>query len=140
MANVIKMIIIGIIKFYQQAISPWKNPCCRFIPSCSEYAVLAIEKHGPAKGLMLSARRLLKCHPFHSGGYDPVYANQDLDRVLPLDVLREMEKGGEIGSLHDFYYTTVGNGTSVANSKKFATEIAADLKAANVDAVILTST
>ena len=72
MANVIKMIIIGIIKFYQQAISPWKNPCCRFIPSCSEYAVLAIEKHGPAKGLMLSARRLLKCHPFHSGGYDPV--------------------------------------------------------------------
>ena len=72
MDNVIKVIIIGIIKFYQQAISPWKNPCCRFIPSCSEYAVLAIEKHGPAKGLMLSARRLLKCHPFHSGGYDPV--------------------------------------------------------------------
>lgn len=74
------------------------------------------------------------------GGYDPVYANQDLDRVLPLDVLREMEKSGEIGSLHDYYYTTVGNGTSVANSKKFATEIAEDLKAANVDAVILTST
>ena len=72
MANVIKMIIIGIIKFYQQAISPWKNPCCRFIPSCSEYAVLAIEKHGPLKGLVLSAKRLLKCHPFHSGGYDPV--------------------------------------------------------------------
>ena len=74
------------------------------------------------------------------GGYDPVYANQDLDRVLPLDVLREMEKKGVIGNLHDFYYTTVGNGTSVANSKKFATEIAEDLKAANVDAVILTST
>ena len=72
MDNVIKVIIIGIIKFYQQAISPWKNPCCRFIPSCSEYAVLAIEKHGPVKGLVLSARRLLKCHPFHSGGYDPV--------------------------------------------------------------------
>lgn len=74
------------------------------------------------------------------GGYDPVYANQDLDRVLPLDVLREMERSGEIGSLHEFYYTTVGNGTSVANSKKFATEIAQDLKAAGVDAVILTST
>ena len=74
------------------------------------------------------------------GGYDPVYANQDLDRVLPVDVLREMEKAGEIGSLHDFYYTTVGNGTAVANSKAFATEIAADLKAAGVDAVILTST
>lgn len=74
------------------------------------------------------------------GGYDPVYANQDLDRVLPVDVLREMEAAGEIGSLHDFYYTTVGNGTAVANSKKFAAEIAQDLKAANVDAVILTST
>lgn len=74
------------------------------------------------------------------GGYDPVYANQDLDRVLPLDVLREMENNGEIGILHDYYYTTVGNGTSVANSKKFAVEIAKDLKAADVDAVILTST
>lgn len=74
------------------------------------------------------------------GGYDPVYANEDLDRVLPLDVLRDMEKNGEIGSLHNYYYTTVGNGTSVANSKKFATEIAKDLKDANVDAVILTST
>lgn len=74
------------------------------------------------------------------GGYDPVYANQDLDRVLPVDVLREMEKAGEIGSLHDYYYTTVGNGTAVANSKKFAAEIAIDLKEAGVDAVILTST
>lgn len=74
------------------------------------------------------------------GGYDPVYANQDLDRVLPVDVLREMEKAGEIGSLHDYYYTTVGNGTAVANAKKFAAEIALDLKAAGVDGVILTST
>ena len=57
-----------------------------------------------------------------------------------MDVLREMEKAGEIGSLHDFYYTTVGNGTAVANAKAFATEIAVDLKAAGVDAVILTST
>lgn len=74
------------------------------------------------------------------GGYDPVYANLDLDRVLPLDVLREMEKKGEIGSLHDFYYSTVGNGTSVNSSKAFAHEIALDLKENGVDAVILTST
>ena len=72
MANVFKKIIIGIIKFYQQAISPWKTPCCRFVPSCSEYAVLAIEKYGLTKGILLSSKRLLKCHPFHAGGYDPV--------------------------------------------------------------------
>lgn len=74
------------------------------------------------------------------GGYDPVYANEDLDRVLPVDVLREMEKAGEIGSLHEYWYSTVGNGTAVANAKKFAAEIAKDLHAHGVDAVILTST
>lgn len=74
------------------------------------------------------------------GGYDPVYANQDSDRVIPVDVLRDLEKEGVIGELHNFYYTTVGNGTSVANAKKFAAEIAEDLLANKVDAVILTST
>lgn len=74
------------------------------------------------------------------GGYDPVYANEDLDRVLPIDVLREMEAKGEIGSIHEYWYATVGNGTAVANCKKYATEIAEDLNAAGVDAVILTST
>ena len=74
------------------------------------------------------------------GGYDPVYANQDNDRVIPVDVLREMEKEGKIGSLHNFFYSTVGNGTSVANSKEFAAEVAKDLLANDVDAVILTST
>ena len=67
-----KVIIIGIIKFYRLAISPWKTPCCRFIPTCSEYAILAVEKHGVIKGVWMSAKRILKCHPFHSGGYDPV--------------------------------------------------------------------
>lgn len=74
------------------------------------------------------------------GGYDPVYANQDPDRVLPVDVLRELEKEGEIGELHRYFYATVGNGTSVANSKKYAAEIAAELVKDGVDAVILTST
>lgn len=74
------------------------------------------------------------------GGYDPCYANEDLDRVIPVDVLREMEASGEIGSLHNYWYATVGNGTSVANSKAYAAEIVKYLKEDNVDAVILTST
>lgn len=74
------------------------------------------------------------------GGYDPVYANQDLDRVLPLDVIKEMVRDGEIGSLHDYWYATVGNGTAVASAKKYATEIAQQLVDDHVDGVILTST
>lgn len=74
------------------------------------------------------------------GGYDPVYANADADRVLPVDILREFEKEGKIGKLHDYYYSTVGNGTSVANAKKFAAEYAQKLRNAGVHAVIMTST
>jgi glycine reductase complex component B subunit gamma len=74
------------------------------------------------------------------GGYDPVYANLDADRVLPVDVLRDMEKEGLIGELHRYFYTTVGNGTSVANAKKYAAEIAQELIKDGVQAVILTST
>lgn len=74
------------------------------------------------------------------GGYDPVYANLDPDRVLPVDILREFEKEGKIGSLHRYFYTTVGNGTAVKNSKGFAEKFAQELKADGVDAVILTST
>ncbi len=74
------------------------------------------------------------------GGYDPVYANEDSDRVLPVDVLRDMEKEGKIGSLHRYFYTTVGNGTAVKSAKAFAAEYAQELKADGVDCVILTST
>lgn len=74
------------------------------------------------------------------GGYDPVYANQDADRVLPVDVMRDLEKEGVIGKLHRYFYATVGNGTSVANAKAYAAKIAAELKNDNVQAVILTST
>ena len=74
------------------------------------------------------------------GGYDPTYANTDSDRVLPVDVLRQMEKEGKIGSLHRYFYTTVGNGTAVASSKKFGEQIVKELIADGVDAVILTST
>lgn len=74
------------------------------------------------------------------GGYDPVYANEDADRVLPVDVLRDLEKEGAIGSLHHLFYTTTGNGTAVASAKAFAEEFSKKLKADGVDAVILTST
>lgn len=74
------------------------------------------------------------------GGYDPVYANKDPNRVLPVDALREMEKNGRIGSLHNYFYSTVGNGTSVANSKAYAIKFAHELKNDGVTAVILTST
>ena len=74
------------------------------------------------------------------GGYDPVYANADPNRVLPVDVLRDMEREGKIGKLHEMFYTTVGNGTSVANAKKFAAEYAQKLLKAGVHAVIMTST
>ena len=74
------------------------------------------------------------------GGYDPVYANDEPNRVLPVDVLRQMEKEGNIGKLHRYFYTTVGNGTAVASSKKFAAEYAQKLLKAGVHAVIMTST
>lgn len=74
------------------------------------------------------------------GGYDPVSANEDPDRVLPVDVMRDLEKEGKIGELHNKFYTTVGNGTSVANAKAYAQEIAENLVADGVQAVILTST
>lgn len=74
------------------------------------------------------------------GGYDPIYANANPNRVLPVDVLRDMEKEGKIGKLHNLFYTTVGNGTAVASAKKFAEEYAQKLVSAGVDAVIMTST
>lgn len=60
------------LRFYRVAISPLLGPRCRFMPSCSAYAIEAIEQHGPARGLWLGARRLARCHPFCDGGYDPV--------------------------------------------------------------------
>jgi hypothetical protein len=60
------------IRGYRLFVSPLSGPCCRFIPSCSQYAQEAIEIHGPFRGACLALRRLLRCHPFHPGGYDPV--------------------------------------------------------------------
>lgn len=60
------------IYFYKEAISPLTPPSCRFTPSCSTYAIEALKKHGPLKGLYLALRRILRCHPWGGHGYDPV--------------------------------------------------------------------
>ena len=68
-----KSLLIAIIKIYQKAISPNKAPCCRFIPTCSQYALEAITKYGALKGGYLALRRILRCHPLSKkSGYDPV--------------------------------------------------------------------
>lgn len=67
-----KKILLFMIRFYQKAISPYIGPHCRFMPTCSEYAFIAISRFGILKGGYLAIRRILKCHPFHEGGYDPV--------------------------------------------------------------------
>ena len=72
MTKLLKKIIIALIRFYQLALSPLKQPTCRFLPTCSQYSIEAIERFGVIKGTYLSVRRILKCHPFHEGGYDPV--------------------------------------------------------------------
>ena len=64
--------VIAAIRFYQRKISPGLPPRCRYIPTCSEYALEAVEKYGAVKGGWLAARRIARCHPFHKGGYDPV--------------------------------------------------------------------
>lgn len=67
-----KTIAIFLIRFYQICISPLLAPRCRFYPTCSQYALEAVKKYGFLKGTYLATKRLLKCHPFHKGGYDPV--------------------------------------------------------------------
>lgn len=70
-----KRLILALIRFYRQKISPRRAPCCRFIPTCSQYAYEAVEKYGALKGSALAARRICRCHPFHikpQDPYDPV--------------------------------------------------------------------
>ena len=67
-----RRILILLVHGYRYLISPIMGPHCRFHPTCSAYAVEALEQHGALRGLWLSVRRLLRCHPWHPGGYDPV--------------------------------------------------------------------
>jgi len=67
-----KRMFMLLIKFYRMFISPLKPPSCRYIPTCSEYALIAVEKYGALRGGWMAVKRILRCHPFHKGGYDPV--------------------------------------------------------------------
>ena len=67
-----KRIALAAIRFYRKAVSPWLPPACRYYPTCSAYALEALERHGFLRGSLLTVKRLLRCHPFHSGGFDPV--------------------------------------------------------------------
>ena len=67
-----KKFVTSAIRFYQRQISPLSPPRCRYIPTCSEYALEAVEKYGAVKGSWLAAKRILRCNPFHKGGYEPV--------------------------------------------------------------------
>lgn len=70
-----KALLLALIRFYQRGISPLRPPCCRFIPTCSAYALEAVELHGAVKGGLLALWRILRCHPFHREKtfiYDPV--------------------------------------------------------------------
>ncbi|NOU97086.1 membrane protein insertion efficiency factor YidD [Paenibacillus sp. LMG 31456] len=67
-----KRALQAIVMFYRKFISPLKPPTCRFYPTCSQYALDALEQHGPAKGSWLTIKRVCKCHPFHPGGIDHV--------------------------------------------------------------------
>lgn len=64
--------LVVLIRLYRLLISPWLGNRCRFHPSCSEYAIEALERHGPFRGTFLAVKRVGRCHPWHPGGYDPV--------------------------------------------------------------------
>jgi uncharacterized protein len=75
-AGVVRALLLGLIRLYQLTLSPWLGLRCRYEPTCSKYAVEALERHGVARGVWLAAKRLGRCHPWGGSGYDPVPAAQ----------------------------------------------------------------
>ena len=71
-SDFLKKLLVGMVRGYKYLISPLLPPCCRFYPTCSAYTIEAIEKYGALRGTLLGLRRILRCHPFCRGGYDPV--------------------------------------------------------------------
>ena len=79
-------VLVALITVYRTAISPLRPPTCRYLPTCSEYAVEAVTVHGAWRGGWLAVRRLLRCHPFHAGGHDPVPPHVGRRETAPLTV------------------------------------------------------
>lgn len=71
-SEVVKKIVLALIRFYQRFISPALPPSCRYTPTCSHYAYTAIERYGLVRGGWMGIKRILRCNPWHPGGYDPV--------------------------------------------------------------------
>ena len=72
LARLVNRVLLGMVRGYQYVISPLMPPSCRFVPSCSQYAIEALRRYGPLKGGWLALKRILRCHPLGSSGYDPV--------------------------------------------------------------------
>lgn len=75
-----KYILVVLIQFYRKCISPFTPATCRFYPTCSSYGLEAVQKHGALKGGWLTVKRIVKCHPFHPGGFDPVPEKEKMKR------------------------------------------------------------
>lgn len=80
--TLLKRLLIGVLRAYQYLVSPFMPPSCRFYPSCSHYAVEAVERHGAIKGSWLTAWRLLRCNPWGGCGYDPVPDKREASRTI----------------------------------------------------------
>ncbi len=76
MRNTAKLVVLSLLRAYKWAISPLLPPACRYVPTCSEYAMEAVERYGSLRGGWMAFTRILRCHPFVRGGYDPVVKQQ----------------------------------------------------------------
>jgi len=93
--------LLGLIRGYQRFVSPWLGSRCRFYPSCSAYTAEAIARHGGGRGLWLGLKRVLRCHPFHPGGYDPVPGSVDPSRgsgIMQREQRADVAIDGKAGS------------------------------------------
>jgi putative membrane protein insertion efficiency factor len=97
----LKRLLIAAIYGYRRWISPLFLPSCRFTPSCSNYAIAAIEQYGPLRGSILAVRRILRCHPFAPGGYDPVPARLDRGAFFTRSTISTAAWSGRSDALTD---------------------------------------
>jgi putative membrane protein insertion efficiency factor len=88
MRNPVQVVVLQLLRAYKWAISPMVAPACRYVPTCSEYAMEAVERYGAARGGWMALMRLLRCHPFVKGGYDPVVKHIHTESVTSADCHR----------------------------------------------------